>query len=181
MSPLRAAMFCLWLAALPAPAQTNTNTNTSTASVSNSAIDAALPLTAGPVAESVRSNCITGRRRICGRVLQVTKAGLVVDSGYPSLLEAPFNHSWVTRASAQPARPANLIEASSADSVAVGVLFLTDFPRRTPVHQYDYVALIGYPAGNYEYTPAPGVTKTVRRFAGGLERAVTLIMQARGH
>jgi hypothetical protein len=35
--------------------------------------------------EEIRNQCIQGRRYVCGRVLQVTPLGLVVDCGYPSL------------------------------------------------------------------------------------------------
>jgi uncharacterized repeat protein (TIGR03806 family) len=111
-------------------------------------------------------------------VLQVTKSGLVVDSGYPSLLQPPLNHSWVTRADVVPARPAALLEGTAPDSIAVGLVFLTDTPRRPAVHQYDYVALHGYPAGQYNYVAVPGVTRTIRRFAGGLETAVRLNLQS---
>jgi uncharacterized repeat protein (TIGR03806 family) len=128
--------------------------------------------------EEIRNICIQGRRHICGRVLQVTKGGLVVDSGYPTLLQPPLNHSWVTRAVAAPVRPPNLVEGAMPDSMAVGLVFLTDLPRRPAVHQYDFVALNGYPCGQYDYVPVPGVRKTIRRFAGGLETAVRLNLQA---
>jgi hypothetical protein len=84
-------------------------------------------------------------------VLQVTKSGLVVDSGYPSLLQPPLNHSWVTRADVVPARPAALLEGTAPDSIAVGLVFLTDTPRRPAVHQYDYVA----PQANTTTWPFP--------------------------
>jgi uncharacterized repeat protein (TIGR03806 family) len=126
------------------------------------------------LAEQIRSACIQGRRCVCGRVLQVTPSGLVVDSGYPALLQKPFNHSWVTRANVDLNRPANLVESAEPHSIAVGLVFLTDLPKRPRAHQYDYVALMGYPAGHYDYVPAPGVTKTIRRFSGGLETAVRL-------
>jgi uncharacterized repeat protein (TIGR03806 family) len=129
-------------------------------------------------AEKIRADCIQGRRYVCGRVLQITPAGLVVDSGYPSLLQPPLNHSWVTRANVAPARPAALVEGAEPDAIAVGLLFLTDIPRRPAVHQYDYVALHGYPAGHYDYVPVPGITKTIRRFSGGLETAVRLNLQS---
>jgi uncharacterized repeat protein (TIGR03806 family) len=129
-------------------------------------------------AEQIRAQCIQGRRIICGRVLQITKTGLVVDSGYTNLLRPPLNHSWVTRASANPARPAALVEGAEPDAVAVGLLFLTDIPRRPAVHRYDYVVQHGYPAGTYDYVPVAGVTKTIRRFAAGLSTAVRLNLQA---
>jgi len=121
-----------------------------------------------------RAACIQGRRVICGRVLQITTAGLVVDSGYTGLLQPPLNHAWLNRATALPARPAQVMEKSTTDAVAIGPLLLTDFPRRPAVHQYDYVTLQGYPAGHYDYVPLPGVTNRLRRFAGGLETAVRL-------
>jgi uncharacterized repeat protein (TIGR03806 family) len=128
-------------------------------------------------AEKIRAECIQGRRYVCGRVLQITPAGLVVDSGYPSLLQPPLNRSWLTRANVAPARPAVLVEGAEPDAIAVGLVFLTDLPKRPAVRQYDYVALHGYPAGHCEYVPVPGVTKTIRRFSGGLETAVRLTLQ----
>jgi hypothetical protein len=170
---MRTVLLWVWLAALPVPAQkvpaSGGATNVSVAEPPNSRL------------EQIRSACIFGRRRVCGRVLQVTPTGLVVDSGYPTLLQPPLDHSWVTRASAAPVRPAGLVEGSEPDSIAVGLLFLTDVPKRQKVHQYDYVALIGYPAGHFDYEPVAGVKKTIRRFAGGLERAVTLTVQTGEH
>ena len=131
----------------------------------------------GPRAEKVRADCIEGRRCICGRVLKVTPPGLVVESGYPALLQPPFNRSWVTHANVVLTRPADLVERKAADSIAVGLVFLTDLPRRPKVHQYDYVSLIGYPAGSNDYVPAAGITKTVRRFCAGLETAIRLNLQ----
>jgi len=171
MSALRTVLLCAWLAALPAqsePAASATN-HVPVAAPSHSRL------------EQVRSACVAGRRRVCGRVLQVTPSGLVVDSGYPSLLQPPFNHSWLTRSVAAPARAAALVEGTAPDSIAVGLVFLTDIPRRQTVHQYDYVALIAYPAGHYDYVPAPGVKKRIRRFAVGLERGVALTIQAGEH
>jgi len=121
-----------------------------------------------------RAACIQGRRIICGRVLQITPAGLVVDSGYTGLLQPPLNHAWLNRATALPARPAQVMEKATPDAVAIGPLLLTDFPKRPAVQQYDYVTLQGYPAGHCDYVPLPGVTNRLRRFAGGLETAVRL-------
>jgi uncharacterized repeat protein (TIGR03806 family) len=132
----------------------------------------------GPLAEKTRAECIEGRRRVCGRVLKVTPTGLVVESGYPALLQPPFNRSWVTHSNVVLARPADLVERKAPDSIAVGLVFLTDLPRRPRVHQYDYISLIGYPAGSNDFVPAPGVTKTVRRFCAGLETAIRLNLQA---
>jgi uncharacterized repeat protein (TIGR03806 family) len=71
-----------------------------------------------------------------------------------------------------------LVEGAAPDSIAVGLLFLTDIPKRPAVHRYDYVVQHGYPAGHYDYVPVPGVTKTIRRFSAGLETAVLLNVQS---
>ena len=131
--------------------------------------------------EQVRSNCIANRRRICGRVLEITSAGLVIDSGYTNLFAPPFNHDWLTPRTASVPPRTNVVEGVEANSVAVGLVLLTDIPRRPKVRQYDYVSLIGYPAGQYVYEPLPGVRKPIRRFAGGLEKAITLNLQSRAH
>jgi len=46
------------------------------------------------------------------------------------------------------------------------------------VKVFDYVVIMGYPAGQYVYTPAPNVKKTIRKFSGGLDAAVRLNLQA---
>jgi hypothetical protein len=174
MSPVGTSLLCFWLVACSALAQ-NHPADASTNS------DSAVKAPSASNYEQIRAACIANRRRICGRVLQVTPAGLVVDSGYTNLLAPPFNHTWLTRANANLARPTNLVEGTVTDSVAVGLVFLTDVPRRQKPRQYDYVALIGYPAGQYVYAPMPGVSKNIRRFAGGLETAIKLTMQPPEH
>jgi hypothetical protein len=46
------------------------------------------------------------------------------------------------------------------------------------VNLYDYVLLQAYPAGEYLYTPVPGVQKSIRKFAGGLDTAVKIKLDA---
>jgi len=128
----------------------------------------------GARAEQIRTACVEGRRYVCGKVLQVTAEGLVVDSGYPDLLNPPFNKSWVVRGTATINRPPQLLEQKAPDAVCVGLVFLTGIPKKPEVHEYDYVVLHAYPAGQYQYKPVPGVEKTVRRFSGSLELAVKL-------
>jgi hypothetical protein len=124
--------------------------------------------------EAIRAACIQGRRRICGRVLEISTNGLVVDSGFTSLLRPELNRSWVAPATVSAERPPNLVEDNMPDAVAVGLVLVTDFPRRPPVKLYDYVILQAYPAGEYLYAPVPNVKKTIRRFSGGLEAAIRL-------
>lgn len=123
-------------------------------------------------AEQVRNACIEGRRFICGRVLQVTPTGLVVDSGYKQLLSPPFDRSWVVSGTASLVRSPNALEDKRPDAVCVGLVFLSNIPKRPAVKEYDYVVLHGYPAGEHQYIPVPGVKKTIRRFSASLERAV---------
>jgi hypothetical protein len=129
-------------------------------------------------AESVRNDCLQGRRQICGRVLQVLPDGLVVDSGYSSLLNPPFNQSWVVRGSVSAKRDPSLVEEKRPDAIAVGPVCLTDLPKRPSVKIYDYVVIRGYPAGKRTYTPVPGVQKELRRFSASLDRAVKINLQA---
>ena len=131
-------------------------------------------------AERLRQECIEGRRQICGRVLQRLPDGLVVESGYGALMKPEFNQSWVVRGTAVLQRDASAVEAREPGSVAVGLVFLSDFPKRPPVKQYDYVVLCGYPAGEHDYIPAPGVHKTLRRFAASLDHAVKTSLQRTG-
>jgi hypothetical protein len=159
---------CAVVAALtPADGQTNSANQPSTNQ-----------LAPGARAEQIRTACVEGRRYVCGKVLQVTPEGLVVDSGYPDLLNPPFNKSWVARGTASINRPPQLLEEKRPDAICVGVVFLTGIPKKPEVHEYDYVVLHAYPAGQYQYKPVPGVEKTVRRFSGSLELAVKLNSQS---
>lgn len=128
--------------------------------------------------EELRMACIQGRRLICGRVLQVFPNGLVVDSGYTNLVRHPLTQSWVAPSTVSASRTPNLVEENEPGAFCVGLVFLTDIPKLPPVHQYDYVLIQGYPAGNYAYTSVPTITRTIRKFAAGLETAVKLKFQA---
>jgi len=124
--------------------------------------------------EQIRNNCINDRRYICGRVLQVTTNGLVVDSGYSKLLSPPFNKSWVVRSNVSVDRDPHAVEEKKPDAICIGIVFLSNIPKRPAVKEYDYVVIHGYPAGNHQYVPVPGVEKTIRRYSASLERAVEI-------
>lgn len=125
-------------------------------------------------AEQNRSACVQGRRYVCGRILQLLPDGMVVDSGYADLLKRPFNKSWVVKGTATVTRDARAVEENAPDAVCVGIVFLTGTPKTPKVNQYDYVVTHAYPAGEYKYSPVPGVEKTIRRFSASLELAVKL-------
>jgi hypothetical protein len=124
-------------------------------------------------AEQLRMACIEGRRYICGRVTQILPDGLVVDSGYSSLLNPPFNQSWVVRGNVSVTKSPSLVEENKPDAVCVGLVFLTDIPKRPTVKAYDYVVIHGNPSGKHPYAPVPGVQKELRRYSASLERAVS--------
>jgi len=128
--------------------------------------------------EAIRTACIQGRRHICGRVIEISTNGLVVDSGFTSLLRPELSRSWVAPATVSAERPPNLVEDNVPGAVAVGLVLVTDVPRRPAVKLYDYVILQAYPAGEYLYAPVPNVKKMIRRFSGGLEMAIRLNFQA---
>jgi hypothetical protein len=131
-------------------------------------------LKAAQDAERTRTRCIEGRRYIAGRVLQVTPEGLIVDSGYSALLSPPFNHSWVVSGTASVKRDASAVEEKKPNAMCIGLVFLSNIPKRPAVKAYDYVVIHGYPAGEHVYSPVPGVQKMVRRFSASLERAVQI-------
>lgn len=158
--------------AVSAVAQTNLTTNGS-ATVSN-----APPAVSPERREEVRAACINGRRAICGRVLRVLPDGLVVDSGYTELLKFPFNQSWLTSGGASVTRDPKALELNEPGSACLGLVFLTDIPKRPTVKEYDYVAMQGYPVGQYLYTSVPGVTKSIRKFSAGLDTAIRLKLEA---
>jgi hypothetical protein len=129
-------------------------------------------------AERIRTACVQGRRRICGRVLRIMPEGLVVDSGYPGLLRPQLGRSWVVRSNVAVSRPPNLLEQSAPDSLCVGLVLITDIPKKPPVKPYDYVILQGYPTGRFSYTSLGTIHKTVRRFSAVLDKAILAQLQA---
>ena len=148
------------------------------------ALSSATPMPVDPAvatadvrAEQIRTDCIQGRRLICGRVLKVTPTGLVIDSGYTDLLRSPLGQSWVIPGAVTAKRDPNVLERNEPGAPAIGLVFLTDIPKRGgKPKSFDFVVLIGYPAEQYIYKPVPGVEKTIRRFAAGLASAVKLIL-----
>ncbi len=128
--------------------------------------------------EQVRNACIEGRRYVCGRVVQIVPGGIVVESGYTSLMKPPVHTSWVLPSTISATRDPDAIERHDPDSPCIGLVFVTDIPKRPTVKLYDYVVLHVYPAGQYTYTPVPPVTKTIRRFSAGLDTAVKLTLSA---
>jgi hypothetical protein len=131
-------------------------------------------------AEQVRKDCIGGRRLICGKVLRVSPDGLVVESGYTDLLRPPLTESWIVPGTVSAHRNPAVLELNEPGTPCIGLAFLTDVPKRQKVKQFDYVIIIGYPAGQYVYVPAPNVGKTIRKFSAGLDTAVRLNLQTEG-
>lgn len=128
--------------------------------------------------EQMRTACVNGRRRICGKVLQIVPEGLVVESGYTNLLRPELSHSWLAPGNVTSSLPPNLVEQNSPGAVCVGLVLVTDIPKRPAVKAYDYVIFQVYPAGQYDYVPVPAVKKIIRRFSVGLATAVQLNLAA---
>ena len=119
---------------------------------------------------------------ICGRVLEMTNGGVVLDSGYTDLLREPINRYWVVPGNINATRDPNAIEANVPGTPCIGTIFLnlSDAPKRggKPIHKNDYILLLAYPVGTYEYVPVPPITKTIRKFTGTLELAVVMNLAA---
>jgi hypothetical protein len=120
----------------------------------------------------IRWECIEKRRIICGKILKVLPEGLVVHSGYTNLMRPPLNASWLVPGAVRARPAANLVEGNEADSVCIGLVFLTDLPKKPVAKVYDYVNLEGFPTGQYTYTSVGNVQRTVRRFSAKLDKAV---------
>jgi hypothetical protein len=132
--------------------------------------------------ERIRSDCVEGRRIICGRIVKITSDGLVVDSGYTSLMRTPLNKSWLIPGAVEAAREANLMEGKEPGCVCVGLVFLTALPkpRLAKPKLYDYVVILGYPAGQYTYTSVGTIQRTIRRFSASLATAIKANRAAAG-
>ena len=175
MAIQRIVVIILTVGLLSVAAQTNVPPRTNSEPNSTNTLSAVR-------AEQLRTKCLEERRCVSGRVLKVFTNGVLVESGYPSLLRDSLHGAWHLPGTVVASRPANLIETHEPDSLCVGTVFLTDLPKprggkSEHIEPYDYVVLHSYPAGNYTYTSVGNLTHTVRRFSGGLETAVRLILE----
>jgi hypothetical protein len=139
----------------------------------------AAPASAAISSEQIRTDCINGRRLICGKVLKIVPDGLVVDSGYTDLLRQPLIRSWRAPSTVTASRDPAALELNEPGTPCIGLAFLTNIPQRPKVKIFDYVIIMGYPAGQYVYTPIPDVEKTIRIFSASLDAAIKLNLQAR--
>ena len=167
--PLR---MMLLLLPLPALAQTNTAVIVTNSFPPTSLSQTNKILSRGQQIEALRADCIQHRRTICGKILKVLPDGLVVESGYTNLMRAPLNHSWLAPGSVEAMPAANLVEGRQPDCVCVGLVFLTNLPKKPVAKLYDYVDITGYPEGSYTYTSVGDLRRTVRRFSAKLSKAV---------
>jgi hypothetical protein len=132
--------------------------------------------------ETIRADCVHGRRIICGRIMKILPDGLVVESGYPSLMRPPLSKSWLIPGTVPAERDANLIEGNEPGCVCVGRVFLTSLPRSRVAKPklYDYVVIQAYPIGQYTYTSVGSIERTIRRFSATLATAVKVNRSAAG-
>lgn len=169
-------LFFIWLGVIvtsTAPlADVGTNKSATNRITTLSPAERAAALQKAQRAEKIRAACIEGRRYVAGRVMQVTTNGLAVDSGYASLLQPPFNQSWVVRSTASVEKDSHMVEENHPDAVCVGLVWLANTPKRPQLKLYDYVVIHAYPAGEQIYRPVPGVEKKLRRFSASLENAI---------
>jgi hypothetical protein len=177
-------LLIFFLAALSVLGQTNFPVASPSTGTSNSPAEQGQTRTNAGLAmllhdEKVRADCIKGRRLICGKILQIRPDGLVVESGYTNLLRDPLTRSWLVPGTVTASRAVHLIENDEPGGVAVGRVFVTDFPKSRKVKpaRYDYVIIEGYPAGQYTYTSLGTIRRTVRHFSAVLTVAVDLTLR----
>ena len=147
------------------------------------AISATIPTAIDPTTvtaahlDQIRTDCIQGRRLICGRVLKIFPDGLVIESGYTDLLRPPLIQSWAIPGTVSANHQPAVLELKEPGTPCIGLVFLTDIPKRPKAKKFDYVVIMGYPAGPYDYAPTQHIKKRIRRFSAGLDTAVRLIQQ----
>jgi hypothetical protein len=141
--------------------------------------DKAPPACANIHSEQVRTDCIKGRRLICGKVLKIVPDGLVVESGYTNIAREPLTRSWLVPSTVTASRNPVALELNEPGTPCIGLAFLTNIPRRPKVKMFDYVIITGYPAGQYVYMPIPNVEKTIRTFSASLDAAIKLNLRAK--
>src|SRR5262249_23177424 len=102
--------------------------------------------------------------------------GLVIDSGYTNLMRPELNRSWLVSGTVAATRAENVIEASQAGSMCVGLVFLTDIPKSPGARPqlYDFVNLEAFPAGQYAFNSVGDVGRTIRKFTTKLLTAFDL-------
>jgi hypothetical protein len=122
--------------------------------------------------EQIRINCIENRRIICGKIIKVLPDGLVVDSGYTNLMSPPLNLSWFVPGAVTSRRAVGLVEGNRPDSVCIGPVFLTDWPKKPVAKVHDYVDIVGFPTGQYVYTSVGNVKRCVQKFSAKLVKAI---------
>lgn len=87
-------------------------------------------------------------------------------------MRSPLNRSWLVPGAVEARAAVNLVEDNEPDAVCIGLVFLTDLPKKPVAKAYDYVDLRGYLSGQYIYTSAGDVRRTIRRFSTKLSKAV---------
>jgi len=130
--------------------------------------------------EKIRAACIEGRRLICGKILDVLPDGLVVESGYTNLLREPLAKSWLIPGTVEASRAENLVEGATPGTICVGLVLVVNSPKgkKFKPARYDYVVIQGYPAGQYIYTSAGTIRRTLRKFSASVPEAVKLNLEA---
>ena len=178
MHPVKRAVLLFLVVCAAASAQTNlapptARTESNLNSASNVTQNAEV-LAAAQHIEELRAQCIQERRLICGKILKVLPEGLVVDSGYSSLLQTPPNGTWLLPGTVVATRDTNVVERAQPDAICLGQVFLTDLPKSKGAKpkQFDYVKLEGFRIGQYTYTSVGDVHRTVRKFSCKLGNAV---------
>jgi hypothetical protein len=168
----------LWLVAMPVLAQTNNLVDASRSnripdmppgqfqSQTNSAASYAQYIA------KIREGCIQNRRTVCGKILKILPEGMVIDSGYTNLMRSPLNRSWLVPGTVPAERATNLVEENRPECVCVGLVFVTDLPKKPIGKVYDYVNLTAFPTGHYTYTSVGDLQRTVRRYSTKLAKSV---------
>jgi hypothetical protein len=171
MRSVKLALLLFLVVVIPVSAQTNQATLGTNV---QSATNRAEMLATAKHIEDIRADCIQQRRLICGKILKVLPEGLVVDSGYSSLMRESLSGSWLLPGTVVAARDTNAVESNQPDAICIGTVFLTDLPRAQGAKPkaFDYVKLEGFPMGQQTYTSVGDLKRTVRKYTCKVGNAV---------
>lgn len=132
--------------------------------------------------EKIRTECIQGRRIICGRIVNVRPDGLVVESGYTDLMRQSLGKTWLIPGTVAAKQDSHLIEGKEPGCVCVGLVLVNALPksRLAKPKLYDYIVIQAYPAGPYTYISMGNIRRTIRCFSATLATAIKINRSAMG-
>jgi len=111
-------------------------------------------------------------RIVWGGVVKKLPGGLLVDSGEEMVAPAVASEpEFEAHGNSTTTHKTEADEAREPGALCKGQVFLADYPGYDSAVVGDYVQILAYRMGDYDYQAAPGGQKTVRKFTAGFDKA----------